>query len=96
MRISDSNLNAVTTSAQQAAQAAAAGAAGRAGVAKAGTRSDQVQISDLSSALRALSAGSPEREARVDQLAAVYQAGHYRVDAAAVSRSVVSEALAGR
>lgn len=96
MRISDSNLSAVTTSAQQAAQAAAAGSAGRAGAAKAGTRGDQVQLSDLSSVLKSLSAGSPERDARVSQLAAVHQAGNYRVDAAAVSRSLVNEAIAGR
>jgi hypothetical protein len=97
MKISDSNLNAVTTSAQQAAQTAAAAGAGRAGkTGKADGRNDHVQLSNLSNALKALLSGGPERDALISQLTASYQAGTYAVNAGAVSHSLVSDALAIR
>ena len=42
----------------------------------------------------ALSAGSTEREARVEQLTGMVRSGSYRVDAISISRALVREALA--
>jgi len=51
---------------------------------------DQVQISSLSSAL---SSQGSDRAARVQQLAAAYQSGHYQVNAMDVSKAIVNHAL---
>ena len=97
MKIHDSNLNGAAGSqgpagSQQAGQVNSASSTGRGAAARADQRGDRVQLSDLSSALRSLSAGSPEREARVSHLASLYRSGKYEVDAQAVSRSIVAEA----
>lgn len=95
MKINDSNLNAVSTPRQTSVEQAgnsgnARGVRGRAGDAR-----DQVQLSNLSGALSSLQPGSPEREGRVSELEGVVQSGSYRVDAQAVSASMVDDALLG-
>ncbi len=96
MKISDSNLNAVTTSAQQAAQAAAAGAGARTASGRPeGARPDRVQLSGLSNALQSLSAGGPERQGQLERLAAAYQSGNYKVNAQAVGKSIITDAMSG-
>jgi len=58
--------------------------------------SDQVQLSDLTGKLSGLlGAENPERAARLERLAAEVQSGGYRVDALAISRRLVDEALRG-
>lgn len=42
----------------------------------------------------ALNAESAEREARIEQLSAMVRSGSYRVDAIAISRAILREALA--
>lgn len=51
---------------------------------------DQVQISSLSSAI---SSQGSDRAARVQQLAAAYQSGHYQVNSTDVSKAIVNHAL---
>lgn len=60
-----------------------------------GSAGDQVQLSDLASTVRSLASDSPERAARLDRLAHEVQTGRYRVDAQALSTSMVSAALQG-
>lgn len=56
---------------------------------------DRVEFSGaLGSIARAVAADSQGRTARVAELAAQYRAGNYHPDAAATSRSMVSETLA--
>jgi anti-sigma28 factor (negative regulator of flagellin synthesis) len=91
MRVNDSNLNAITTTANTQRSD---GAASRAGGGKqgGGNSADQVSLSRLSSSLSA-SVDSPERAAHVARLAATYQSGNYQVNAQAVSQSVVGDAI---
>ena len=56
---------------------------------------DQVQLSNLASALRSQAGASPERTARVDQLAFQYQSGQYAVNAMELSSSMVGAAIRG-
>lgn len=95
MRISDSNLQSITTSTQQTGGASPASAGSRAGLNRAESRGDRVQLSNLSSALKSLSADSPERSAWIDQLGAVYRSGGYQVNAGAVSQALISDASCG-
>jgi flagellar biosynthesis anti-sigma factor FlgM len=58
--------------------------------------SDGVDLGNQSGLLsQAQNAGSSDRAARVEQLRALVQSGQYQVDAAALSRSLVSAALSG-
>jgi anti-sigma28 factor (negative regulator of flagellin synthesis) len=41
----------------------------------------------------AKAAESPDRSERINQLAAAYRSGNYRADAAAVSSSIVNDAM---
>jgi anti-sigma28 factor (negative regulator of flagellin synthesis) len=54
-----------------------------------GASSDQVQLSSLSSQLSALQPDSPQRAARVEQLAAMVSTGSYSASSIAVSQSIV-------
>lgn len=57
---------------------------------------DRVQLSELSEKLsQMLGAEAPGRAARLERLAAEVEAGKYVVDAFAVSRRLVDEALGG-
>ena len=60
----------------------------------AATSRDQVALSELGAKLRELDSDSPERAARLEQLAAEVQAGRYRVDPMQVSDRIIEEALA--
>ncbi len=71
-----------------------AGGPKKPGESQRGAESDQAQISDLSGRLlQVLNAESPQRAARLESLSAEYRAGKYQVDAAAVSRRLVDDAL---
>ena len=93
MKINDSQLNSVSTSTQQTGQTGNSQNSRAGSGTKSDSRDDAVQLSGLSSALRSLASGGPQQEARVSSLATDYQGGNYRVDAAAVGRQIVSEAL---
>ena len=97
MRVNDSNLNAVTTGAQHTQRSGPAGGGRDSNASATGDRhSDQVQLSKLSSSLRALSGVDSEREARVTRLAASVESGSYSVESRRVSRQIVHDALQPR
>ncbi len=60
-----------------------------------GSGDDQVQLSSLASMMQSLASDSPDRTARIQQLAFQVQSGNYHVDAAQLSSSMVSAALRG-
>src|SRR5512138_507558 len=54
---------------------------------------DEVALSDLGAKLRELHSDSPERAARLDQLAAEVASGRYGVDPMQVSDKLIEDAL---
>lgn len=54
---------------------------------------DSVELSSLGSQLARLTADSPERAARLEQLAADVASGRYQVDAQAVSQRLLDDSL---
>ena len=91
MRVDQRNLTGTAAETGRAAESQPSGRGGRAGTAASGgSGADQVELSGLS---RALHASASSLNSRVEQLAAQYQAGQYQPDAAAISRSMVGEAL---
>ncbi len=54
---------------------------------------DRFQLSSLGSSLRSEDIGSPERQARVEQLRAEFKSGKYNPDNAEVAKSIVADAL---
>lgn len=98
MKVNDPNLSSAGA-AQQAHETARTGETQKHRVATppAGTvEADDVHLSQLVRNLRALAADSPERQALVDKLEQVVAEGGYKVDANAVSKSMVEDALRGR
>ena len=61
---------------------------------RAGTgKSDHVRLSGLAERLQALDHGSDEREAKVEQLRAQFQAGRYQPDAEKTGESIIRDAF---
>jgi flagellar biosynthesis anti-sigma factor FlgM len=63
---------------------------GSAGVPASG---DDMHLSELVRSLRALTADSPERQARIEQLARSYANGTYRMDSEGTASKMVDEGL---
>jgi anti-sigma28 factor (negative regulator of flagellin synthesis) len=96
MRINDQNLIGISSSplvrtpeTETGNRQGRAGGAGAAG-------GDQVQLSNLAGNLRSLSPETAERVAYLEKLSAEVRTGRYSVDAQAVSRSIVDDALENR
>jgi flagellar biosynthesis anti-sigma factor FlgM len=98
MKVNDPNLGTVaglnSTGVSKAAQTGRpAGASGAATVAAQGDAADGVQLSGLAQQLQALSADSPERDAKVESLARTYAQGNYQIDAEATASGMIDDAL---
>jgi flagellar biosynthesis anti-sigma factor FlgM len=59
----------------------------------AGGLSDDVHLSELVRSLRSLAADSPERQAKIEQLARSYASGTYQVDPKATASKIVDDAF---
>lgn len=72
------------------------GTAGRSGDASTNgvTMGDDVHLPELVRSLRSLACDSPERQAKLEELARVYAAGNYAVDAAATAAKIIDDAIA--
>jgi flagellar biosynthesis anti-sigma factor FlgM len=106
MKVTDPNLSSLGGS-QTASSAQNAGGAGRSqqtertgqstlsGSTGAGTQAsgDDVHLSELVQSLRSLAAESPERQARIEQIARSYANGTYQVDAQATASKIVDDTL---
>ena len=93
MRVNDSNLNAVTTTAHTERSDAASSQRSQGTKSASGGSADEVRLSSLTSSLAGAAVESPERSARVAQLAAAYQSGRYQVDAQSLSKSIVGDSI---
>lgn len=58
-----------------------------------GATRDDVHLSELVRSLRALASESPERAARLEQIARAYAQGTYNVDAPATAHGIIEDAL---
>ncbi|MEI9814537.1 MAG: flagellar biosynthesis anti-sigma factor FlgM [Acidobacteriota bacterium] len=83
----------VSRSGQTGRSAPVGGSAGAGQEAAAGAGGDGVQLSDLVQNLRSLDTDSPERQAKVDQLAKAHAEGKYQVDAEATAGKIVDDAI---
>jgi flagellar biosynthesis anti-sigma factor FlgM len=54
--------------------------------------SDDVHLSELVRSLRSLASESPERQAKLEELARLYAAGNYTIDAAATAAKIIDDA----
>ena len=55
--------------------------------------SDDLHLPEVVRALRSLASDSPERQARLEELARMYAAGTYTVDAAATATKIIEDAV---
>jgi len=58
-----------------------------------GPGSDDVHLSELVRSLRSLAADSPERQARIEQIARAYANGTYQVDSEATASKIIDDSL---
>jgi anti-sigma28 factor (negative regulator of flagellin synthesis) len=97
MKVNESSLNQAAASQLGKTQQPAAvkpGGPTKGGEAQPRQQSDQVQLSDFSSRLLQTSgAQSPSRAAKVEKLAADYQAGRYQPNSQATSQRIVDDAI---
>ncbi|HLH40753.1 MAG TPA: flagellar biosynthesis anti-sigma factor FlgM [Bryobacteraceae bacterium] len=94
MKVNDSNLGGLVstqTNGTQAAQQTGQIARGSVQTSGAGS-SDDVHLSELVRSLRSLAADSPERQARLEQIARAYANGSYQVDAQATAAKIIDDA----
>jgi anti-sigma28 factor (negative regulator of flagellin synthesis) len=54
---------------------------------------DDVHLSELVRSLRSLASDSPERQAKLEELARIYAAGTYTVDVAATAGKMIEDAI---
>ena len=57
------------------------------------TGGDDLHLSELVRSLRSLASDSPERQARLEELARMYAAGSYTVDAAATAAGIIDDSI---
>jgi flagellar biosynthesis anti-sigma factor FlgM len=97
MKINDPNLASLGPSAaakaQEAAALAPAGTRATTTLSEAPASGDGVHLSELVRSLRSLAADSPERQARIEQLARSYASGAYKVDSRATASKIVDDAV---
>jgi flagellar biosynthesis anti-sigma factor FlgM len=78
--------------AQQTGPTAQAASTSTPAAANAAASSDDIHLSELVRSLRSLAADSPERQARIEQIARSYASGTYRVDAPATASKMIDDA----
>lgn len=66
---------------------------GPAGASNTPVAGDDVHLSELVRSLRSLAADSPERQARLEQIARTYASGSYQVDAPATASKIIDDTL---
>ena len=54
---------------------------------------DDIHLSELVRSLRSMASDSPERQARIEQIARTYAAGSYKVDPQATAAKIIDDAL---
>jgi flagellar biosynthesis anti-sigma factor FlgM len=97
MQILDTQTSGITNPAASGAGATsgtqAASGKARAAAAGAGAPTDAVELSSFAQQINDLQAESTGRDARVEQLRALYQGGNYKVDSSAVAGRIIDDAF---
>ena len=96
MKVNDPNLSpAGSAGASRTQETARTGTAGRSGNVSTNGASvgDDVHLSELVRSLRSLASDSPERQAKLEELARTYATGNYKVDAAATASKIIDDAI---
>jgi flagellar biosynthesis anti-sigma factor FlgM len=95
MKINDPNLTSLASTGPQQTDRSSQGArssnTNAAGVSAAS--GDDIHLSELVRSLRSLAADSPERQARLEQIARSYANGNYKVDAESTASKIIDDAL---
>jgi flagellar biosynthesis anti-sigma factor FlgM len=95
MKVNDSNLPPLGSTGASKAQETAPSTLGNRSAAASGKTAgagDDVHLSELVRSLRSLASDSPERQARIEQLARSYANGTYKVDSQATASKIVDDA----
>ena len=98
MKVNDPNLASLASASATKAQESAATAPGAQPAKTPGhtpATGDDVHLSELVRSLRSLAAESPERQARIEQIARAYADGTYKVDDQETASKVIDDALQG-
>jgi flagellar biosynthesis anti-sigma factor FlgM len=94
MKVNDPNLASLaSTGATKAQESAAPGARPANQPGHTPAVGDDVHLSELVRSLRSLAAESPERQARIEQIARAYASGSYQADTQATASKVIDDAL---
>ncbi|HLH42540.1 MAG TPA: flagellar biosynthesis anti-sigma factor FlgM [Bryobacteraceae bacterium] len=91
MKVTDSNLSSLAATETSRTQTGRSSGGGQ-NAATWGTAGDDIHLSELVRSLRALTAGSPDRQARIDQIAQDYMNGTYQVNAHATASKLIDDA----
>ena|ERR1700722_18048785 len=95
MKVNDSNLSSAgqanLTRTQETEQQSRSSSSSNAPTS--GAASDDVHLSELVRSMRSLAAGSPERQARLEQLTRAYASGTYQTDPQATASKIVDDSL---
>jgi anti-sigma28 factor (negative regulator of flagellin synthesis) len=57
------------------------------------TMSDDVHLAELVRSLRSLASDSPERQAKLEELARMHAIGNYTIDAGATAAKIIDDAI---
>jgi flagellar biosynthesis anti-sigma factor FlgM len=103
MKVNDSNLqslgsvagSAASTGATKSQETQRAGQSTRSGSGSGANAvsQDDVHLSELVRSLRSLAADSPERQARLEQMARSYASGTYQVDTGGTASKIIDDAV---
>ena len=97
MKVNDPNLSSLaSTGASKANETSRSGQTARpadSSAAKNAAPSDDIHLSELVQSLRSLAADSPERQARIEQIARAYADGTYKVDPQATAAKIIDDAF---
>lgn len=93
MKVNDPNLSSLGVEAAARPQEPARTGNGRSAGASNPIAGDDVHLSELVRSLRSLAADSPERQARLEQIARAYADGAYHVDAQATASKIIDDSL---
>src|SRR5579884_2078522 len=97
MKVNDPNLSTLGSTGPSRTQETARTGKGSRAPENAGSAagSDDIHLSELVRSLRSLAADSPERQARIEQIARDYASGNYKVDAQATAGKIIDDAFNG-
>lgn len=93
MKVNDPNLSSLGVEAAARPQEPARTGNNRSAGASTSPLGDDVHLSELVRSLRSLAADSPERQARLEQIARAYADGAYHVDAKATASKIIDDSL---